>query len=63
MNTTRPLFFMQKLSPALFLYRPSDQPTVDTARSARSRQSDDDPQLVLLLGWMDAPDAHLERYV
>ncbi|KAI0379258.1 hypothetical protein F5Y04DRAFT_131608 [Hypomontagnella monticulosa] len=48
-----PLSFMQKLSDAVFLYRPTG-PATKTSTA---------PQLVLVLGWMDARDAHLARYV
>lgn len=44
---------MQKLSDPVYLYRP-----VDSATEASTA-----PQLILVLGWMDARDAHLARYV
>ena len=49
-----PLSFMEKLSSAVLFYRPSESiPPFPTT----------DPKLVLVLGWMDARDAHLARYV
>ncbi|KAI1378021.1 hypothetical protein F4677DRAFT_414233 [Hypoxylon crocopeplum] len=48
-----PLSLMQKLSDAVFLYRPVDSATETTTS----------PRLVLILGWMDARDVHLARYV
>ncbi|EDN10102.1 DUF829 domain-containing protein [Histoplasma capsulatum] len=49
-----PLSFMEKLSFAVYLYRPPTSiPTPPTT----------DPELVLILGWMDARDAHLATYI
>ncbi|KAI1415396.1 hypothetical protein F5Y13DRAFT_157299 [Hypoxylon sp. FL1857] len=46
-----PLSFMEKLSSAVFFYRPHKSTPLT------------DPKLVLVLGWMDARDAHLARYI
>ncbi|KAI0007838.1 hypothetical protein F4779DRAFT_628893 [Xylariaceae sp. FL0662B] len=46
--------FMEKLSSAIYFYRP---PTATTLFPTI------DPQLVLILGWMDARDIHLSRYI
>lgn len=50
-----PLSFMEKLSSAVLLYRPP--------KSIPSSSTTDDPKLVLVLGWMDARDVHLARYI
>ncbi|KAI1491647.1 hypothetical protein F5X96DRAFT_630373 [Biscogniauxia mediterranea] len=49
-----PLAFMEKLSPAVLFHRPS---------ASISPSPTTDPKLVLVLGWMDARDVHLARYV
>ncbi|KAI0490143.1 hypothetical protein F4859DRAFT_523953 [Xylaria cf. heliscus] len=51
-----PLSGMRRVSPAVFLWRPRDD--LDSGACQPT-----DPRLVLLLGWMDARDAHLARYV
>ncbi|KAI0014603.1 hypothetical protein F4780DRAFT_767543 [Xylariomycetidae sp. FL0641] len=51
-----PLAFMEKLSSAVSLYRP---PNLGLAAPPTTT----DPQLILVLGWMDARDAHLARYI
>ncbi|KAI0101051.1 hypothetical protein GGR51DRAFT_531049 [Nemania sp. FL0031] len=55
-----PLFDMQRLSSAVFLLAPTH--TAGSLNVPRQSQLTD-PGLILLLGWMDARDAHLARYV
>ncbi|KAH8886292.1 hypothetical protein GQ53DRAFT_809825 [Thozetella sp. PMI_491] len=58
-KTADPLSFMQKLSDTVFFYQPPDLPTISRTTSAPTIEQDREPAVVLLLGWMDARDAHL----
>jgi hypothetical protein len=59
---TRALGFMQKLSPMVYLYQPSS-PEKPKSTDVAVGQGPADPKLVLVLGWLDARDAHLAKYV
>ncbi|KAK4206794.1 putative indole-diterpene biosynthesis protein [Rhypophila decipiens] len=62
MSTTAPqprsgLRSMQKLSPRVYLLRPS--PAAHTTRESRA----DNPALIMIFGWMNAPEGPLAKYV
>lgn len=46
-----PLAFMTRLSPNTYIYNPSVPP------------SPSEPRLILILGWMEARDAHIAKYI
>ncbi|KAK4212069.1 hypothetical protein QBC37DRAFT_466613 [Rhypophila decipiens] len=61
-----PLAFMQKLSDSVFLYRATQsEPPHESAQPPLAARGQDTsaPQVILLLGWMDARDAHLAWYI
>ncbi|KAF5020242.1 hypothetical protein F66182_7720 [Fusarium sp. NRRL 66182] len=61
MATTKesPLALMNTLSPAVAYLQPDESSPSSTSRSVASR----DPQLIILLAWMDARDNHIAKYV
>jgi hypothetical protein len=50
---TTPLAFMDKLSPAAYLYEPTEA----------SSTSSKDPKLVVVCSWMAAKDVHIAKYI
>ncbi|KAM7211168.1 putative indole-diterpene biosynthesis protein [Rhypophila decipiens] len=63
-KTNNPLSFMHKLSNSVFLYRATESgPSSEPAQAPASNPDTSAPQVILLLGWMDARDAHLGWYV
>ncbi|KOS22077.1 Transmembrane protein 53 [Escovopsis weberi] len=51
----KPLAFMERLSPEVYLYRPSGD--------ADSSASPDGPKLILVASWTDASDSHIAKYI
>jgi len=56
--TGSPLSFMNKLSTSIYLVRP--KPSIDSGNSGLKTT---DPKLVLIIGWMDARELYLAKYV
>ncbi|KAH8688936.1 hypothetical protein GQ44DRAFT_720610 [Phaeosphaeriaceae sp. PMI808] len=50
----RPLSFMEKLDPLVFLYRPSE---------ASSTGTDHQPRLIIISSWTGVKDAHIAKYM
>ncbi|APA08631.1 hypothetical protein SS1G_02359 [Sclerotinia sclerotiorum 1980 UF-70] len=55
-RTTSALSFMEKISPHVYLFRPSLDNTRNGAKA-------DDPALIVIFGWMNAPDGPLAKYI
>ncbi|KAK3311795.1 hypothetical protein B0H66DRAFT_539123 [Apodospora peruviana] len=67
-----PLSFMTKLSPCVYIYRPSNTgdrsvstPAAESVVSARTtpHQATTTPKFILLATWMGARDPHIAKYV
>ncbi|KAF1953073.1 hypothetical protein CC80DRAFT_494942 [Byssothecium circinans] len=53
-TATKPLSFMEKLGPLVFIYRPSE---------ASSTSADHQPRLIVISSWTDAKDVHIAKYI
>ncbi|KAK9234236.1 hypothetical protein V1525DRAFT_459583 [Lipomyces kononenkoae] len=56
----RPLFFMEKLSPDVSIYRPSAAPDSEPLSDGNSSTY---PKLIIIASWTNAKDVHVAKYV
>ncbi|KAI9643652.1 hypothetical protein NHQ30_008274 [Ciborinia camelliae] len=60
-TSSTPLAFMQKLSTSVYLFRP--EPPLTTSIAEGLTPSTSAPKLIFIIGWMEARDVHLAKYV
>ncbi|KAL2019757.1 hypothetical protein VTK56DRAFT_9201 [Thermocarpiscus australiensis] len=61
--TTSPLSFMTKLSPSVYVYRPTAPSPAPSTPSFSSSSSKPAPRLILLVAWMGAREQHIAKYL
>jgi hypothetical protein len=59
----KPLAFMTKLSPCVYVYRPAPVSPAPAALDSSSAAKANPPKLILLATWMGARDLHIAKYL